>query len=246
MIHHIEYIRDSIGNNYLGVNIYPNIVEPFLDKLKTILGDNFDEYHKYKMNRDHDKYHITVMNVMEYNDSSKKMGMDKFINSLDAIFKFEIDDIKLMGIGTAKRNENQTYFIVVNSEKLQEIRKKYNLPEYDFHITIGFRYKDVFGVRKNEIIQEYDPFLKLLKKYYYNGNENFDFIKDVENFDLDKEKDIYPIEINNTNIQLRIGDIDYITVSLIDDKLWITSKWQDKIKKPIIPTTIISKKLNNI
>jgi hypothetical protein len=79
--------------------------------------------------------------------------MDKFINSLESIFHYEIDDLYMRGIGTATKNTNTTYFIVCNSDKLDAIRKRFNLPEHDFHITLGFNLKDVFGVRKNEVIK---------------------------------------------------------------------------------------------
>ena len=242
----LEYIKDIVGNNYLGVNIYRDTVSPFLDQLKEIIGDDYDEYVKYQQNRDHGHYHITVINVADYTRVSKEMGVDKFVSSLEPIFDYEFDDVKLMGVGTAERNGNRTYFIVVNSEKLQEVRKKYGLSNQDFHITIGFKYKDVFGVRKNEVIKINDPFLKLLKKSYYNDNETFEFVKDIENFEGDPEKDIEPIIIHDTYATFRNGEHDYITVSLIGGNLRIAAKFQDLEKKPILSNTLISKKLKDI
>jgi hypothetical protein len=43
-----------------------------------------------------------------------------YLQTLTRVFKYEIDDLKLMGIGTATRNENRAYFIVCNSEKLDD------------------------------------------------------------------------------------------------------------------------------
>ena len=241
----IDYIKDIVGNNYIGINIYNTAVAPFLEQLKNI-EDNYDEYVKYQQERDHGHHHITVINVMEYNDLSKKMGVDKFINSLEPIFNYEFDDVKFMGIGKAERNGNRAYFIVVKSEKLQEVRKKYGLPEQDFHITIGFKFKDVFGVRKNEVIIINDPFLKLLKKSYYNHNETFEFVKDIENFEGDPEREIEPIRINDTYAIFRNGEYDYFIVSLINNSLRIAAKWQDTERKPILSNTLILKKLKNI
>ena len=246
MIFRLEYIKDMMGNNYLGVNIYRDTVSPFLDQFMEIIGDDYDEYVKYQQNRDHGHYHITVINVADYNRISKEMGMDKFVSSLEPIFDYEFDDVKLMGIGTAERNGNRAYFIVVNSEKLQEVRKKYGLSNQDFHITIGFKYKDVYGVRKNEVIKINDPFLKLLKKSYYNHNETFEFVKEIENFEGDPEQDIEPINITDTYAIFRNGEHDYITVSLIGGNLRISGKWQDMEKKPILSNTLISKKLKDI
>jgi hypothetical protein len=234
-----------IGNNYIGINIDTNIVYPFLEQMKEIIGDKYDDYVKYQRDRDNGHYHITVINVMDYNRISKEIGMDKFINSLVSIFKYEFDDVKLMGIGTAERNGNRCYYIVVNSDKLQEVRKKYGLSELDFHVTIGFMYKDVFGVRKNEVINITDPFLKLLKKKYYKENETFEFIKDFEDFEYDINMNIEAIEINKTYATFRSGN-NYFSISLISGDLKISAKWEDTEKKPILSNTLISRKLKDI
>lgn len=246
MIHRLEYLKDIANNNYLGVNIYVDNVSPFLNNLKNILGDRYESYIRNQQNRDHGHYHITVINVMEYNKLSKEIGMDKFINSLESAFDYEFDDVQFLGIGTAEKAGNRAYFIVVKSDKLQEVRRKYNLPDQDFHITIGFLHKDVFGVRKNEILKENDPFLKLLKDLYYNNHETFEFVKEISNFEGDVEKDIEPIKIDNTNAIFRNGNNDYFSISLLDGELKVVAEWQDTENKPIISNTLISKKFKDI
>ena len=246
MIHRLEYLKDIANNNYLGVNIYVDNVSPFLERLKVILGNKYEAYVQNQQNRDHSKYHITLINTMEYNKLSKEIGMDKFINSLESAFDYEFDDVQFLGIGTAEKAGNRAYFIVVKSDKLQEVRRKYNLPDQDFHITIGFLHKDVFGVRKNEILKENDPFLKLLKDLYYNNHETFEFVKEISNFEGDVEKDIEPIKIDNTNAIFRNGNNDYFSISLLDGELKVVAEWQDTENKPIISNTLISKKFKDI
>ena len=153
MIYYLTYVKDTIGQNYLGIKIPNEVIDPFLDQLKTLLDkEEYEIYIDNQKKRDHEDYHITVINVAEYNNFTKN-GFDKFINSLEPIFRYEIDDIKLQGIGTAEKSGNRAYFIVCQSDKLEAIRSRYDLPERDFHITIGFKWKDVFGVRKNQIIE---------------------------------------------------------------------------------------------
>lgn len=246
MIHRVEYLKDILGSNYIGINVPIQIVSPFLDRLKNVLGDEYDVYVKNQQNRDNGHYHITVINVMDYNRLSKEMGIDKFINSLESVFDFDFDDVQFLGLGKAQKQDNKSYFIVVRSEKLQEVRRKYGLSEQDFHVTLGFKWKDVFGVRKNEIIKESEPFLKLLKKSYYNNHETFDFMKEIENFEGDSEQEIEPIEIRETTATFRNGKNDYITVSLIDNEFRITNKYQDFSNKPILSHTLISKKFLDI
>jgi hypothetical protein len=181
---------------------------------------------------------------MEYNQLNEKMGLDKFINSLDRVFKFEVSDVKLLGIGKSEKHGNQSYYVVVRSEQLQDIRQHYGLPEQDFHVTIGFKHKDVYGVRKNEVLKSKSNFLQQLKKNYEKEDESFEFIKGIKNFDGDFYKLIEPIKINDTNAIFRIG-IDYYQVSLVDDSLLITGKWQDENDSPIISDVLIKKKFKN-
>jgi hypothetical protein len=246
MIHRLEYLKDTIGNNYIGVNIYVDFVQSYLERLKNIIGDEYDVYIKNQQNRDHGHYHITVINVMEYNKLSKDLGMDKFINSLEVAFDFDFDDLQFLGIGSAEKAGNKAYFIVVRSEKLQEVRRKYNLPEQDFHITLGFKWKDVFGVRKNEILKEKEPFLKLLKELYYKNNETFNFVKEVENYEFDEDLDLEPISISETNATFRVNKNNYFSIALIDNSLRIVAMWQGEEDKPILSNTLISKKLKDI
>lgn len=152
MEYYVGYLKDTFGKNYIGVDIPIAIIESFLIKLESILGSEFDTYSDNRKNRDGDHYHITVINVRDFNMLSKKMGMKDFINSLELIFKYTIDDIEMLGIGKSSNDENTTYYVVCNSFKLDAIRDRYNLPKHDFHITLGFDKKDVFGVRKNQII----------------------------------------------------------------------------------------------
>lgn len=246
MIYYNTYLKDTIGNNYIGIKMSLDSVQPYLDKLKSIIGEEYDTFVQNQQKRDHGDHHITVINVMDYNKLSKEIGIDKFVNSLESVFDYPIDDLKFLGIGTAEKNGNRAYFIVCKSEKLQQIRKKYNLPEQDFHITLGFKWKDVFGVRKNEVLPEIDPFLKLLKQEYYNHNESFEFVKSIENFEGDNSKDVEPIEIKDTSFTFRCGEQDYYTMGLIENNFRILAQWQDNKKRPILADTLISRKFNQV
>jgi hypothetical protein len=243
MTYYISYLKDTLGNNYIGINIYPEAVEPYIQKMKDILGDEAQEFIDLQKNRDHGKYHITVINVMDYNKLSKEMGVDKFVDSLEKVFDYPIDDLKFMGLGTAEKNGNRAYFVVIDSDQLQSIRKRYDLPNQDFHITLGFKWKDIFGIRKNQVLPEVDPFLKLLKNEYYKNNETFDFVKTLTNFDGNQDDDVDPIKIEDTYATFRIGKNRYYTVSLIGGNLIISAKWEDSSDKQILSNTLIYRKL---
>lgn len=153
MTHYLTYLKDTTGQNYVGINIPEAIVEPHLEKLKEILGE--EDYQIFTQNqkkRDGGHYHITVINVMDYNRLSKEMGMTNFIESLELAFKYPVEDLEMLGVGTASGKGNTTYFVVCQSDSLDAVRTRFNLPKQDFHITLGFNAKDVFGVPKNKVI----------------------------------------------------------------------------------------------
>lgn len=243
MIYYNTYLQDVIGNNYVGINLPNTIIIPFLLDLNDFTGDKYDEYVNNQQQRDRGHYHITLINTMEFNKISKEIGYAKFIESLDRVFKYEIDDLKLMGIGKATKNENTAYYIVCKSEKLDSIRRRYNLEPKDFHITIAFLYKDVFGIRKNEVLEKENKFLKLLSIMYYK-NENWNFINRIKNFDFDLKSEIIPVRITKELARFKCEGY-YIEVIYLDDKFWIASKFEiDKNNElPRLPETEIIKKL---
>jgi hypothetical protein len=153
MKYYVEHVKDINGSNYLGIKIDKLEVLPFLDKLRSVLGkEDYDLYTQNQQTRDHGVYHMTVINVMDYGRLTKAMGMDKFVAAIQPIFEYEIDDLEMLGVGKAEAKGNTTYFVVCQSDKLEAIRTRFELPKHDFHITLGFNQKDVFGVPKNEII----------------------------------------------------------------------------------------------
>ncbi len=250
----LEYIKDVTDNNFIGINIYTDLVYPYLQKMKNILGDEYDEYIKYQQDRDRGHYHCTVLNVADLNsittkDLSSVNSIEQDLNTVD------ITDFKLLGLGSVERNGNKAYFIVCKSDKLKQFRKKYGKEEIDFHITLGFKHKDVFGLRKNEILPDVKPFIETLKKYYLDLDESFNFLKELENYDYDLSKDIYCIKILDSYAEFRVGNdegiSDYFTISIIGNKLTIACKWQNNKEIPCVSTrhyylsnTLILRKLN--
>lgn len=153
MTYYLTYLKDTIGNNYVGINIPEAVVEPHLEKLKEILGEeDFEIFTQNQKMRDHGHYHITVINVMDCNRLSKEMGMVNFVKSVELAFEYPVEDLELLGLGTASKKDNTAYFIVCQSDSLDAVRTRFNLNKQDFHTTLGFNTKDVFGVPKNVLI----------------------------------------------------------------------------------------------
>lgn len=244
MTYYITHIKDSLNQNYLGINISNGLVQPYLNEMKEILGE--EEYNTFvenQQNRDKGDYHITVINVADYNKLVKEVGMDKFINSLNNIFSYEIDDLKFLGLGSATRNENKAYFIVCNSEKLEAVRKRYDLEPIDFHTTLGFKWKDVFGVRKNEVLKKSDKFLKLLANEFYK-KDNWNFVKSIENYDGDMKSEVIPVKITDTYLKVKV-DGNFMDINWLDNKFWIATNYSANQDLPRLPETEIARILKN-
>ena len=245
MVYYITHIRDVLGNNYLGLDIPVSVVQPYLNELKDILGE--DDYAKFTENqikRDGGHYHITVINVMDYNRLSKQMGIDKFVNSLDPIFKYPIDDLRMLGVGRAQKNENTAFFIVCDSAKLEAIRIRYELQKQDFHVTLGFNWKDVFGVRKNELFKKESKFIQLLRSEFYK-NQNWNFIKKISNYELDPKAEIIPVKLTETQLKVKCEGY-YLDIGYQEEGecLRIYTKYSVDENLPRLSETEIAKQLN--
>ena len=246
MIKKIEYLKDVLNNNYIGINFHADIVVSFLEKMKTLLNDEYDEYVANQQNRDTGHYHCTVISPIELDKIIKKdINNANIINKI--IEDFQIEDFQILGLGSAQKEENKAYFIVCRSAQIQALRQRFEFNEKDLHITIGFKYKDVHNVPKNIILPEIDPFINELYKYYIDYDECFSFIKELDGFDYDLSKDIYCIKITNSYADFRIGNekgiVDYLTVALLNNKLTITCKWQNSDDITYLSNTIILRKL---
>lgn len=156
MIHFLTKILDSIGNKYLVIKFDKNEISKYLEYLKNYIGDDekFNTLVSNQQSRDlkegeSHSNHLTVINVMEINKLIKSIGQKEFDKKLSAMNK-PIRDLNMVGVGTAidDKNGNQTFFIVCESETLNELRKSFGLKPFNFHITLGFDKKDVFNKSK--------------------------------------------------------------------------------------------------
>jgi hypothetical protein len=155
MIYKIGYVKDVLGNNYLGIKFNETFVEPYIKEMYYDIEDNesFETFVANQKKRDGDSYHSTIINVMEMNKLFKEKGSE-FVKRIDIIQSLDIEDIEFKGVGKVSKAGNTAYFIVLESATLDEVRSSLGLEPKDFHITIGFDRKDVFGVRKNQLLKK--------------------------------------------------------------------------------------------
>lgn len=226
MIFYPEWIKDSVGNNYIAINVWQNLVWPYLKTFREIL-DTQQEYDKLVQNqksRDGNKYHITVFSVFEVDSIIKKYGFEESAKIFDEIIKFKLSDLEFKGIGKAEKAGNIAYFIIVSSMTINYFRERYNLPPKDLHVTLGFNPKDVHGVSKNIPIKESTGFLKLFKNLFYI-DPSLEDLKLIKNFDLDH--DIEPIELTKDHLKIKCGDY-FVHIGYLESesKLWVMAQWK--------------------
>lgn len=153
MVYKIGYIKDVLGNNYLGIKFNEQQLHSFLLRFKEHLNDDelYEVMTSNQSNRDktdHHSHHLTLINVMEINKLLKGLG-SSLQERISTILSIDIIDLEFKGIGKAEKKGNTTYFIVLDSPTLDEVRSSLGLSKKDLHITLGFDKKDVFGVPKN-------------------------------------------------------------------------------------------------
>ncbi|OBP16825.1 hypothetical protein A5320_05495 [Rheinheimera sp. SA_1] len=140
-VYEIGYLFSQIGGRYPGISIPEEDVAEYLRLIEQLVGHQ--EYHKLTENqirRDGGEYHVTLLTPQEYGRSSYE-DVEKYIGK-------EIS-LNYLGLGKVKKGRDEVYFVVIESPQGDLIRENLGFTERDFHITLGFTSRDIFGVRKD-------------------------------------------------------------------------------------------------
>jgi hypothetical protein len=137
-----EIIKDSKGNEYLAIDVP---IESCSQYTNFVINKGLIEEVANKNKRDLDKYHITLINVAQWGSLCKRLMTSSIINE----FVGKEFEFFSYGIGHATKDENNSYFIILENKELQLLRDSLSIGKQDFHITLGFKNKDVFGVPKD-------------------------------------------------------------------------------------------------
>lgn len=140
----VELIHDKAGNNYIALSVHNDIGNLYQSFLQSHTNKT---YIANQQKRERDTFHITLVNVMQYNKLSKdREQLDKLNSLLHKEF-----NLFAYGIGTAIDHvkEKQAWFTIVENQELKEWREKLSLPKQDFHITLAFNNGDVFNQSKD-------------------------------------------------------------------------------------------------
>lgn len=147
----VEIIQDRQGNDYLALKINDDIGHIFQDFLSTQLDKSFISN---QQERDKYTFHITLINVMQYQKLMKE-GKEIELKSL-LHNKFDLFNY---GIGSTIDNKknSQAWFAVLENAYLDTFRKNLNLDKQHYHVTLAFKNTDVFTFPKDRKSIVYQP-----------------------------------------------------------------------------------------
>jgi len=129
-------LTDNSGLTYIGGKVSAADLELYLSQMKSILGKDFSLYRQYQSTRDHQTFHMTLINPYEYQALTQDVTTGTTLS------------ISLSGLGRVNQQAKATYFVVAQSSQADNYRQKLALTKKDFHVTLGFYPSDIFGVDK--------------------------------------------------------------------------------------------------
>ena len=141
----IEKLTDGLGQIYIGVIVNKSDLVTYLNALKDVLKDDYNDFRGYQAARDKHSFHITLLTPKEY-----QLANQSLINNLISSDINNKISITLLGLGKVKQEAKQTYFIVAQSSDGQSIRQRLLLKNKDFHLTLAFNKFDIYGVKKDK------------------------------------------------------------------------------------------------
>lgn len=132
----IVKLTDNSGLTYVGGKVNAADLELYLSQMKKILGDDFTRYRQYQSERDHQTFHMTLINPYEYQSVTKEIAIGTKLS------------VSLRGLGRVNIKDKTTYFVVAQSPQATSYRQNLLLTDKDFHVTLGFYPSDIYGVNK--------------------------------------------------------------------------------------------------
>ncbi len=208
-----------------------NLIFNYSDFIKNIPNT----YLEYKTKRDgNNKYHLTVITAQEMKNINKE--------ELEKEFEFQKHvNFNVLGLGT----NSSCYYLVCVSSQLDNLRMKFNLKSFDFHITLGFAHSDQHNISKsidtlinpvencidrviNNLSLDVEKNIKLLKQLKLKYPDNYLILKNISNEYSKKSNyqkafkysrlimELFPTEITGYYLLIRLMEkIDSYDIDLL-------------------------------
>lgn len=135
----IETLTGTSAGPYLACRVEQDLLRSCEVEFLHHFGERmWDLMVRQKRMRDHDGYHVTIIEPAEYKpEVARLVGMEV--------------RVKLIGCGVVRNGSDISAHVVVASDSIQDVRRQEQLKFKDLHVTMGFLWHDVHDVRKNDI-----------------------------------------------------------------------------------------------
>jgi hypothetical protein len=140
----IVELTDNSGLTYIGGKVSAAALVPYLSQMQQRLGDDFVRYRQKQSARDHQSFHMTLINPYEY-QSLTKSAKETLIKTATSE---TLLSVSLHGLARVSVDNKTSYFVVANSSQAKNYRQRLGLTDKDFHVTLGFNPNDIYGVNK--------------------------------------------------------------------------------------------------
>ena len=138
----VEQLMTRDDEPYLAIVVQGATLRCYLQRLREYLGEaDYAHYTANQQLRDGGQYHITVAGPAE---------LEELIDSgMDVSLSKQPVQYRLVGLGRAQLEGDTAYFVVCESDELQQFRASLGLGRKDLHVTLGFEEADVHEATKD-------------------------------------------------------------------------------------------------
>lgn len=152
----ISKITDNSGSDYIAVKVNNEDAYEYQEMLHQL---GLHEYTSNQIKRDKGHFHVTIINAMEYGNLKKNYS--EKLPILETYLQEPVD-MFFHGIGKASKDDksgqtNTALFAVIENATLSSLREKLGMKPFNFHMTLGFKDKDVHGVPKDKSTVIFSP-----------------------------------------------------------------------------------------
>ena len=144
----VTELTDNQGQVYLGAIVSRAELSLYLVKLEELLGEDFVQYRAFQSARDHQLFHMTLISPPEYQLVDKALVEKLLAPEFNSNFSSQLN-VSLLGLGKVIHGDKEAFFVVAQSNDAQLIRQRFLLKNKDFHVTLGFKPSDIYGVKKD-------------------------------------------------------------------------------------------------
>jgi len=134
---------------YLACPVSSHYIAQYLPDLQRYISneERFQELRNHRSARDGNDHHMTIFSAQEYS----KISLQEFEAQRHL---FSSAWISILGVGKAvsynRIADFETYYLICESRKLNELRQRLGFAKRDFHITLGFAPEDLHNVSKSK------------------------------------------------------------------------------------------------